>query len=470
MKSSFLIAAACVAATPAWADRIDVNKMIVDQLKKTGKLGALYKAQTGKDLPAGLNASAVFEGDITGRGVRFSVPSVIPEQPLVLSQAPVTNCSSRDVTRTVGVNKTTTNTNTMTNSDTVETGKELSVTVGYDSPFGASASSTLSLKQSFSATKTTEQSTSEALGWSDSLAVPVEPGKVVKVQFVVTEQRLDRVPYTANLVLTGNASINFLQGQEGFSWVTLAGSNLPPYVIHPGRQQNGRPLAVCRTTYQNRVRIGKSEGTTCWFAVHELMPLKMIKSGMTTANFDILVGADSSVQLGDPYAADAYTTDDASHSKVCFAQTREGWSVPGYIEGRNCIWEFDSYANATENYKVLRAPATGGVNARVRLDDVLTEAQRTFDLRGVFTGVNAIFGDFRVGQSLPAQCDEVAAPSVNAAAATSKMKAATANAAAAPGGLKAAAATGPVTLAAAAPNEAPLPANASRKKTMPAKH
>ena len=176
------LAMACLSATTAWADRIDVNAMIVEQLRKSGKLAALYKQQTGQDLPAGLNASAVFEGDIGGRGVKFAVPAVIPERPLVISQAPVTNCSSRDVTRTVGVNKSSSNTSTVSNSDTVETGKEISVTVGYDSPFGASASATATARQSFSATKTTEQSTSETIGWSDQLAVPIEAGKTVKVQ------------------------------------------------------------------------------------------------------------------------------------------------------------------------------------------------------------------------------------------------------------------------------------------------
>jgi hypothetical protein len=457
-QQRIVLAAACLAAIAAHADRIDVNQLVVDQLRKTGKLAAIYKTQTGQDLPAGLNASAVFEGDITGRGVRFNVPSTIPEQPLVLSQAPVTNCSSRDVTRTVGVNKSSTNTNTVSASDTVETGRELSVTVGYDSPFGASASTTLSLKQSFSATKSTEQSASESLGWSDSLAVPVEPGKMVKVQFVVTEQRLDRVPFTANLVLSGNASINFLRGQEGFSWVTIAGSNLPPNVIHPGNQQ-GRKLAVCRVKDNNKVKIGKSEGTTCWITT-DLMPIGG-RIGIKTGNFDILVGSDSSVRLGDPYASDAYTTDDPSHSKVCFVPTKEGWMLPGFIDGRECVAEWDSRGITSQNYQVLRAPATGGVTARVRLEDQLTEAQRTFDLRGVFTGVNAIFGDFRVGESLPAVCGEV-----KTAAGTSANKASAASANSL-GTSATAAATGPVTLAAAAPNEKPLPAKPGAKKVLP---
>jgi Clostridium epsilon toxin ETX/Bacillus mosquitocidal toxin MTX2 len=452
------LAVACLSATAAWADRIDVNAMIVDQLRKSGKLAAIYKAKTGENLPANLNASAVFEGEIGGRGVRFTIPSVIPENPLVISQAPVTNCSSREVTRTVGVNKSSTNSSTISTSDTVETGQEISVTVGYDSPFGASASATASAHQSFSATKSTEQSTSETLGWSDQLAVPVEAGKMVKVQFVVTEQRLDRIPFTANLVLTGNASINFLRGQEGFSWVTIAGSSLPPNVIHPGHQQNGRPLAVCRVTANNRVRIGKSEGTTCWYALSEMLSMPMFKSGTSTSNFDILVGSDSSVRLGDPYATDAYTTDDPSHSKVCFVQTNEGWLEPGYVDGRKCIWEYDSHVNGSEKYQVLRAAVTGGVTASVRLEDQLTEAQRTFDLRGVFTGANAIFGDFRVGPSNPAVCDEVKTASVNTVGAASVN---------ALGMSAAKSAALPVTLGAAAPNEAPLPAKAGAKKVLP---
>ena len=56
----------------------------------------------------------------------------------------------------------------------------------------------------------------------------------------------------------------------------------------------------------------------------------------------------------------------------------------------------------SQKYKVLRVPATGGLTARVNLDDQLTLAQRTFDLRGIFTGVNAVSGDFKIGPDEPA--------------------------------------------------------------------
>lgn len=409
------MAVACACAPLAHADVIDINAMVVNQLKKANKLDGIYRSVSGgQALPAGLNASAVFEGNVGGRGVVFSVPSVIPERPLVLANKPINNCSSSPVTFKATVNKESSNSTTIANSDTVASSREISVTVGYESPFGASASSTATASQSFSATTSKEQSYSDKLGWQDELEVPVGPGKQVKVQFVVTEQRLDRVPYTANLVLSGPVSINFLRGQEGFQWVKVAGNQLPPNVIRPGVQQNGRKLAVCRVTVGDKVVIGKSEGTTCWYALPVMLPIG-VRMGTSTANFDILVGAESSVQLGDPYVTDAYTTDDASRSKVCFAQTDQGWSLPGYIIGRDCVAEWDSRAVTTQKYKVLRAAATGGLTARVNLDDHLALAQRTFDLRGIFTGVNAVSGDFKIGQDEPAaNCTKAVAAATTA--------------------------------------------------------
>ena len=450
------LAVGCALTTMAHADVIDVNAMVVDQLKKAGKLDGIYRSVSGgQPLPAGLNASAVFEGEIGGRGVKFADVGTIPVRPLMLATKPIRNCNTREASFKALVNKESSNSVTVANSDTVTTGRELSVTVGYESPFGASASSTATMSQSFSATTSKEQSNSDKLGWQDELEFPVASGKKVTVQFMVNEQRLDRVPYTANLVLSGYASINFLRGQEGFQWVKIAGNQLPPNVIRPGMQQNGRKLAVCRVTVGDKTVIGKSEGTTCWYALPLVNPM-IGRLGTSTGNFDILVGAESSVQLGDPYVTDAYTTDDPSHSKVCFAQTDQGWSLPGYIIGRECVGEWDSKAVATQKYKVLRMPATGGLTARVKLDDQLSLAQRTFDIRGVFTGVNAVSGEFFVGPEEDAGCPKMVAAAASATGAS----------ALGAGGAKLAP-TQPVALDAASKNEAPLAAAKSVKKVPP---
>lgn len=118
--------------------------------------------------------------------------------------------------------------------------------------------------------------------------------------------------------------------------------------------------------------------------------------------------------------------------------------------------EWDSKAVATQKYKVLRAAATGGLTARVKLDDQLSLAQRTFDLRGLFTGVNAVSGEFFVGSEEDAGCPKMVAASASSG----------------PSALGAGAKIGaplmqPVALDTAARNEAPLAAAKSVKKVAP---
>ena len=90
-----------LAALPALADRIDLNAELVKRLAKAGKLNALYKAKTGRDLPATLGVTAIFQGQVGGRGLVISAPGVIPTSPrafpatsVSLASTPSPNCKS----------------------------------------------------------------------------------------------------------------------------------------------------------------------------------------------------------------------------------------------------------------------------------------------------------------------------------------------------------------------------------------
>ncbi|QJR13941.1 hypothetical protein [Usitatibacter palustris] len=457
-NTTLALALACAFTSSAFADTIDLGALVTNQLKQTGKLATIY----GGPVPAGTNTSIVFEGTVGGKGLKISPPGAIPDRPNVLLETPI-GCAPVGGSSTVEVEGTTTDSTSFNYTDKVETSKEISVTVGYEA-FGASASSTVTLGQTQGKENSKGGGTEKSKTWKTSRTIDVPPNRSFDVQFVVTERYLDAVPFTANFVVTGDVSINFLRGQEGYSWVKVTGTQLPPNVIRPGYQQNNRKLAVCRGKARDgTVWLGKSEGMACWMAIavdNSFIP----GIGWSTNDFEILVGAESSVALGDPYASDAYVTPGANPQKVCFAQ-HNGWSLPGYVRNTECISEWDSKPVRTAKYKILRAPQTGGVVKRVKIDDYLTEAQRTFNLRGVFSGVQAVRGDLRITEGPSCGPTAKTASAVTASAVTTSGLKAPAPAAAAT--VAPTAATKKLVLAPAKPGTKALPAAATVQNVTP---
>jgi hypothetical protein len=185
-----------IAAGVVHAQAIDPAAEVLRRLKATS-------ANTTSD---GYQLKGVkLKGDIATDGIKFRLPSVVPEQPLVLMQQRMANCNTLDATLNAEVNKQTTNSETFSKSTTL--GGETSVTVSYESPIGVGGSGTQSFN--YSKTSTEETAKSETVGWVSGTNVPVGAKQSVTVQFVVSQQKLDNIPWSTNAIVGGAVDLNY---------------------------------------------------------------------------------------------------------------------------------------------------------------------------------------------------------------------------------------------------------------------
>jgi hypothetical protein len=96
----------------------------VKRLAKAGKLNALYKSKTGRDLPATLGVTAIFQGQVGGRGLVISAPGVIPTSPLVMQQDEVVNCNSEPTLQSLQIDSSVTNSTNFQNTDQLQTSQD----------------------------------------------------------------------------------------------------------------------------------------------------------------------------------------------------------------------------------------------------------------------------------------------------------------------------------------------------------
>lgn len=126
--------------------------MVLQRLKQTA----------AKETSDGYRLTAVkLKGDINTDGIKFTLPTVVPEKPLMLLQQRIANCNDREVLGRSTVNKSTENSETFSKSTTL--GGETSVTVSYESPIGLGASASQSFN--YSKTETQEKTYTETVGW-----------------------------------------------------------------------------------------------------------------------------------------------------------------------------------------------------------------------------------------------------------------------------------------------------------------
>jgi len=407
-----------LAASSASADNIDLNAEIIKRLEKSGKLNALYKQKTGRDKPKVVAATAIFTGNVGGKGLKLSLPGVAASRPSVVDQLEVDNCFSESLTQEIRVGGKTTNTTSFENMDQIETGQSYTVSVTYDSPWGVSATaSTTQDKRNISMTKQGGSDTSEK-DWSFTSTVPVKPNTGLTAQLVVTEQRLTAIPYTANFVLDGSVKLVYSAGAAGYSWVERRGAALPsqPYPPMQIGKQWDYALFVCRVKQGDKVFFGKTHGAVCYLG-HDAKPGPFGMPGWRSEAYEFLVGEQTAVAYGDPQAKNAFdgSTND-SKKQVCIGDIGGGLKLPGFVttDGQ-CATHHDQWTRLTRNYQILLDPRVGGVEVDVKLADILTEAERTFNLRGVFNGVQAVTGKM-VTKPRKVVCDDV--PQMAAAAAT----------------------------------------------------
>jgi hypothetical protein len=446
-RSSHFNAGLCVlagfAATAAAADTIDLGAEMTKRLRDAGKLDAIYKAaRPGQSMPANMPATVIFEGAIRGKGLSVVAPPPI-SNPLVLQQNEIVNCGTTVVDETLEINSTTTNSTTFENTDQVSTENSFEVSLEVSYKIG-DLGSKVTAKDGWKKTKLTMHkeggSKSHALAWKNQPKITVPPQQMAVAQFVINEETLSRVPYTANYILEGDARVVFNAGAEGFRWVARAGNSLPAQALV--FKAGGRNLYACRVVLGDKYAVGASEGpgSPCRYGSFGQQMLMFGYAGATNETYEWLVGNQGALDAamaapGSPRAFDA-----GKGVQLCYGNFKNNQAAPGTVQSDgSCAAVIPAglpmgESVGTRDFRIVLDPTQGGVESRIKLDSYLTEAQRTIDIRGVFSGVQSVDGHVRVG-NVPADCDwmKTAAASGKGATASS-----------APSGLKAVSASSPV--------------------------
>ena len=140
---------AALGSVAAFAQQVNPTDVVLQRLKQTA----------AKETSDGYKLTAVkLKGDINTDGIKFTLPTVVPEKPLVLLQQRIANCNDREVLGRSTVNKSTENSESFSKSSTL--GGETSVSVSYESPIGLGGSASQSFNYS---STTTEEKTFTAL-------------------------------------------------------------------------------------------------------------------------------------------------------------------------------------------------------------------------------------------------------------------------------------------------------------------
>gem|GEM_PF-2568905 len=97
--------------------------------------------------------------------------------------------------------------------------------------------------------------------------------------------------------------------------------------------------------------------------------------------------------------------------QICVGEGGGGLQLPGFVtqDGQCCAHE-NQLTRLTRACKVLLNPTVGGVEVDVNsFSNHLIEADRTLNLRGVFTGVQLAKGKVMMGKARAAACEDISA-------------------------------------------------------------
>lgn len=412
--SAVAIAIAGAFGGAAHADNFDVNNIL--NAKLAPKLGQVYRATLGKPMPSGTTATLSFKGTIVSQGINYTLPSSIPQNPLILQQNTLSNCNDLESSQHVTVNKTTTQTESWSSTDTVSA--DISVTASYDSPIGVGVSGTAAAGYSKDWNKGGEND--EALTWEAGADVPVGPGKQVMVQFVVDEQNID-VPYKMDFVATGTTYVTFTTPGSGTTSKFVWTGSKPGNAIAGGKEENGTTLYVCRASYRGGLHAGK--------VVNGLCNIGYGGKEEALTDYEWLGGSDLIWVSGLGSDAVSAGQENGQDRWVCRVTAHGGIHPGKYVDGK-CNYGYGGKEESSSTYETLnRKPATAAQTntVMVTLENYLTSAaDRTITLHGVYTGVTAVQGDFRVDAPKLLECgaaSQAAATSVQAPSASAKMAA-----------------------------------------------
>lgn len=338
-RARLLVAAtlAAVGSTCALAQStVNPTAVVLQRLKAT----SANKTSDGYVLQ-----SIKLKGDINTDGIKFTLPSVVPEKPLVLMQQRVANCNDREVLGRSTVNKTTENSETFSKSTTL--GGETTVSVSYESPIGLGGSASQSFN--YSSTNTQEKTYTESVGWDQGIDVPVGPKQALTVQFVVSEQKLDGIPWSTNAIVAGAVEMNYKKS--------------------PGNVQ------VC--LHQHSGYGGKKK---CWNT----------SGTLNVARFKDVSWDGGGGNINDEVTGVSIT----GSAKVTLYEHHDfgGWSAE-YTGSNSNVG-----GSRNDKFSSIKIESLGGTKTVTEsLEKYLNDQQRRIALSGKYNGVNGVQGDFRAG-------------------------------------------------------------------------
>jgi hypothetical protein len=344
LKIAALVTAA--SSTLLHAEQIDPNAVMLDRLKKT----------SAATLPGGLVLKSVkISSDLSTDGIRFQMPSIIPERPLVLGQQNITNCSPSPATGKATIRKETENSESFSKSTTF--GSETSVSVSYSSPLGLGVSAT----QSFNYSKSNgeEKTYNDKVSWEQGIDVQVGPRQSLPVQFVVAQQTLDNIPWSTNVLISGLVELRYEKPITPVKLCVFRDAN-----FNGGRKcwTTDKPLGIPRfseVTWENL----------------QAVALPFINLNDQVSSFTLEGDAD-----------------------VTFFWDANYGSYPvKYDKTSSWIGNHDN----DEFSSVRIEPKALNKVVSAQIEKFLSEDLRRIALRGLYRGVNGAQGDFRIGESVP---------------------------------------------------------------------
>ncbi len=195
-----LFVLAILASTAVYAEMFDPEAIALKQLLKT----SAKKNAAGDEL-----TKVKLTGVLLTTGVIFKLPSAVPEEPFLLQQFDVVNCTANKMTERINVSKTTSNSDSFTTSTTLGGETSASVTVDYTSPIGVGVSGTVSQSFNYSKTETKQTACTETVTWDVGYDVPKGPMTSTRVSFVISQKTLKNIPWSTNVILKGPAELTY---------------------------------------------------------------------------------------------------------------------------------------------------------------------------------------------------------------------------------------------------------------------
>lgn len=384
-------AAALVPAATAHAQAIDINRLVFERLKP--RADDIWYANTATRLSRyGWDLQrAHFSGQVGGLGVSIQQAPVYATEPDMLDTAYVCNSTAERRSETVVLGRVVKTLISLTNTKSFSTTAEVNINLAVPIPkIGSLPLGRITKTNTATSAEAQTESAETTKTWEVRPRVEVPPGQGKVVDLVMQKVKYEPIPYTAQLILSGRASLAYNSGgPEGLRWVAMVGNNPVPHMVLVPQHGNHPEAGICRFGGEGGI-IGKMYGTTCYAHYSPQSPSPFIDIPATQTGsagghpLYVLVGSKESLRFGRVY--DPPFTSANNSLPICMAQAGPA-RIPGTAANGKCWFELNGKVFGHDTYEVLMPPGDGSRYIDIKLEDWLPENQRTFVLSGVFQGV-----------------------------------------------------------------------------------